>query len=121
MSSTLGSASCLPSWVVGNRLAFLNVQTADLRHFVPGYYQPVPPGQKPLTHRAPRIKLALAGARLYHRTATGSRGSASLPKSLLPLLTSVQILLLPSVRTAGGTLVSQLRLNSVPQTSSCFA
>jgi len=31
------------------------------RHFVPGYYQPVPPGQKPLTHRAPRIKLALVG------------------------------------------------------------
>jgi hypothetical protein len=21
------------------------------RHFVPGYYQPVPPGQKPFTHR----------------------------------------------------------------------
>ena len=31
------------------------------RHFVPGYYQPVPPGQKPLTHRVPRIKLALVG------------------------------------------------------------
>ena len=31
------------------------------RHFVPGYYQPVPPGQKPLTHRAPRIELALVG------------------------------------------------------------
>jgi hypothetical protein len=23
------------------------------RHFVPGYYQPVPPGQKPLAHRRP--------------------------------------------------------------------
>src|SRR5271166_4003583 len=23
----------------------------DSRHFVPGYYQPVPPGQKPLAHR----------------------------------------------------------------------
>jgi len=22
------------------------------RHFVPGYYQPVPPGQKPFTHRS---------------------------------------------------------------------
>src|SRR5271165_345398 len=31
------------------------------RHFVPGYYQPVPPGQKPFAHRTPRIKLALMG------------------------------------------------------------
>jgi hypothetical protein len=27
-------------------------------HFVPGYDQPVPPGQKPFAHRGPRIKLA---------------------------------------------------------------
>ena len=31
------------------------------RHFVPGYYRPVPPGQKPFAHRAPRIILALMG------------------------------------------------------------
>jgi len=31
------------------------------RHFVSGYYQPVPPGQKPFTIEAPRIKLALVG------------------------------------------------------------
>ena len=24
----------------------------DYRHFVPGYYQPVPPGQKPFAHRS---------------------------------------------------------------------
>jgi hypothetical protein len=31
------------------------------RHFVPGYYHPVPPGQKPFAHRRPRIKLARMG------------------------------------------------------------
>jgi hypothetical protein len=32
---------------------------------VPGYYQPVPPGQKPFAHRgAPRIKFALWGFNL---------------------------------------------------------
>ena len=33
------------------------------RHFVPGYYQPVPPGQKPFGPRAPRLKLTRMGAR----------------------------------------------------------
>jgi len=33
----------------------------DSGHFVPGYYQPVPPGQKPFTPRAPHVKLALIG------------------------------------------------------------
>jgi hypothetical protein len=32
------------------------------RHFVPGYYQPVPLGQKPFAHiQGPRIQLALMG------------------------------------------------------------
>ena len=46
---------------LSGRLAFLKCPNRRPRHFVPGYYQPVPPGQKPLTHRAPRIKLALMG------------------------------------------------------------
>jgi hypothetical protein len=29
----------------------------ESRHLVPGYYQPVPPGQKPFTPRAPHVKL----------------------------------------------------------------
>src|SRR5580692_9284889 len=37
----------------------------------------------------------------FKTCSAGSRGSASLPKSLLPLLTSVKILLLPSVRVDG--------------------
>jgi hypothetical protein len=31
------------------------------RHFVPGYDQPVPPGQKPFAYLGPRIELALMG------------------------------------------------------------
>ena len=31
------------------------------RHFVPGYDQPVPPGQKPFAHRRASHKLALCG------------------------------------------------------------
>jgi hypothetical protein len=31
------------------------------RHFVPGYYQPVPPGRKALAYPGPRIKLAPIG------------------------------------------------------------
>jgi hypothetical protein len=31
------------------------------RHFVPGYDQPVPRGQKPFAIQGPRIKLALTG------------------------------------------------------------
>ena len=50
------------------------------RHFVPGYYQPVPPGQKPLTHRAPRIKLATC------RSASLTRGA--LPAKWLGPITS---------------------------------
>jgi hypothetical protein len=35
----------------------LNTYKAEMsklqtRHFVPGYYQPVPPGQKPFPHRS---------------------------------------------------------------------
>ena len=36
------------------------------RHFVPGYYQPVPPGQKPFGPRAPRLKLTRMGHLLYY-------------------------------------------------------
>ena len=52
---------------LSGRLAFLKCPNRRPRHFVPGYYQPVPSGQKPLTHLAPRIKLALMGARPLSR------------------------------------------------------
>jgi|SRR5450432_181398 hypothetical protein len=37
------------------------------RHFVPGYYQPVPPGRKALAYPGPRIKLAPMGGTPYLR------------------------------------------------------
>src|SRR5271157_5896758 len=42
------------------------------RHFVPGYYQPVPPGQKPFGPRAPRLKLTRMGVRPYLRRCAGT-------------------------------------------------
>jgi hypothetical protein len=33
----------------------------DSRHFVPGYYRAIPPGQKPSPIEVPRIILALMG------------------------------------------------------------
>src|SRR5271166_3365371 len=46
-----------------NRLAGTGYFPHDSRHFVPGYYQPVPPGQKPFAPWAPRVKLTLMGMR----------------------------------------------------------
>src|SRR5450631_2133597 len=37
------------------------------RHFVPGYYQPVPPGRKALAYPGPRIKLPPMGGTTYLR------------------------------------------------------
>jgi hypothetical protein len=31
------------------------------RHFVPGYYQPVPPGQKPFAHRKASYRVSIYG------------------------------------------------------------
>src|SRR5271166_438123 len=47
------------------------------RHFVPGYYQPVPPGQKPFGPRAPRLKLTHMGARPYHAKRAATSGDYS--------------------------------------------
>jgi hypothetical protein len=46
---------------VEGRLWPLKMSKLQSRHFVPGYYQPVPPGQRPFTPRAPHVKLALMG------------------------------------------------------------
>jgi hypothetical protein len=35
----------------------------DSRHFVPGYYRAVPPGQKAFAPGAPQVKLTLMGGR----------------------------------------------------------
>ena len=35
----------------------------DSRHFVPGYYRAVPPGQKAFAPAAPQVKLTLMGGR----------------------------------------------------------
>ena len=72
---------------LSGRLAFLKCPNRRPRHFVPGYYQPVPPGQKPLTHRAPRIKLALMGrapARSRRQASDGRVPSSALDGRCAP-------------------------------------
>jgi hypothetical protein len=48
-----------------NRPAGTGYFPHESRHFVPGYYQPVPPGRKALAYPGPRIKLALMGVPPY--------------------------------------------------------
>src|SRR5271166_3308263 len=87
MSSTLGSAS---SWAEIRSIVPLGrgYFSHNPRHFVPGYYQPVPPGQKPFGPRAPRLKLTRMGACPYRRQAP-SRLLESLASSAVCLLSSV--------------------------------
>jgi hypothetical protein len=46
------------------------------RHFVPGYYQPVPPGRKALAYPGPRIKLPPMGGTPYLREDEEVKGDA---------------------------------------------
>src|SRR5271166_2634920 len=60
------------------------------RHFVPGYYQPVPPGQKPFGPRAPRLKLTRMGA--CPSAPTGGICFHAQPHLVIPLCGSFVIL-----------------------------
>ena len=52
------------------------------RHFMPGYYQPVPPGQKPFAHRRSLIKLALMGPQPWAESSSPAEGQKH-PKLIL--------------------------------------